>query len=177
MGFLDVLFGVAEIVDALSDNSDYFRVTCSTLEVFEIGTTWKGTARVSGAGEHIETKKVWYSTKLEMPKEGNSKYTRRGILRKNLYSWVSETFANGVSMPKEAIVLNDSENCLSCEGFAKKVDDKYVITNNQSNAQFYVAYKLNVSKDSNTLGHEDLRYYFKAETTARVTSVDVKDGF
>lgn len=33
MGFLDFIFGVAEIADSLSDKNTYFKVTCDTLEM------------------------------------------------------------------------------------------------------------------------------------------------
>ena len=170
MGFLDFL-------DAITDDNTYFNVECTTLEIFEIGTTWKGTARVHGAGNHIETKKVSYQTRVAMPSEDSGNYTRRGWLRKDLRKWAGKTFGTGSELPRESIVLNTTENCLSCEGYAKKVGDTYVLTTKESEAQYYLAYKLNIYKDGNQLGHEDLDYYFKADTQGYVTNVSVKDGW
>lgn len=177
MGLLDILCGVAEIVDTLSDKNTYFEIKCNTLEVFEIGTHWVGTARLQGAGEHLQTEKVNFSTKIAMPYEAPSRSTKRDVLRKNLLNWASGTFAKGDKLPKESIVLNPQENCLSCEGFAKKVGNNYEIVTDTTVADCYVSYKLIISKDSSVLGHEDLNYYFKEATTARITSVDVKNGF
>lgn len=177
MGFLDVLAAAAEIYSAFSDNSTHFKLECSSLEIFEIGTIWQGTARTHGAGNHIETKKVSFETELIMPSENESQRTCRDILRDNLLKWASETFAYGKKLPKEAIVLNNNENCLSCEGFIKQEGSKWVITTNINEAKYYGAYKLFISKKGENLGHEDLDYYFKTPTTARVTSVDVHEGF
>ncbi len=177
MGLFDILLGVAEVVDALSDNDTHFDVHCSTLELFEIGTTWNGTARVHGAGNHIRTEKVNYSTTVTMPKEDTNKNTRRGLLRKELREWCGETFANKSTVTKETIVLNDSENCLSCEGYVKKVDVKWILTNSPHNAECYGAYKLYFTKKGEAVGYEDLKYLFMEDTLGYVTSVDVKEGF
>lgn len=177
MGILDILLGAAQIVDALSDNNTYFKVTCDTLEIFEIGTTWEGTARVHSAGKHLRTETVSYSTTIAMPKEGNSNYTRRGLLRKNLREWCGQTFANKSTVSKETIVLNKGENCLSCEGFIKKTSGKWIITNNSKDAEYYGAYKLYLTKEGQDVGYEDLEYYFEADTLGYISSVDVHDGF
>lgn len=177
MGFLDFLAGVAHVADTLSDHNTYFQVNCNTLEIFEIGTTWKGTARVHGAGNHIRTEKVDYSTTITMPPEDSQDYTRRGSLRKELREWCGKTFANKSTVTKETIVLNEGENCLSCEGFIKKVNGKWVLTNNPNEAEYFGAYKLYLTKEGKDVGYEDLEYLFKADTLGYVSSVSVHDGF
>lgn len=177
MGLFDVLLGVAEVIDALSDNDTHFDVHCKTLELFEIGTTWKGTARVHGAGKHIRTEKVDYSTTVTMPEEDTAKYTRRGLLRKELREWCGEMFANKSTVTKETIILNDGENCLSCEGYIKNVDGKWLLTDSPHNAEYYGAYKLYLVKAGEDVGYEDLKYLFIEDTLGYVTSVDVKKGF
>lgn len=174
MGFMDFLVGV---MDVLTDHDTHFKVSCDTLEIFEIGTTWKGTARVHGAGNHIRTEHVDFSTTVTMPDEDDYNRTRRSILRDRLRKWASETLANGTTLPKEAIVLNESENCLSCEGFVKQVGKKWVITTSMREAKYYGAYKLFLSKNGEELGYEELEYFFKAPTVGYVSSVDVHDGF
>lgn len=177
MGFLDFLLGAAEVIDAFTDHDTHFKVTCDTLELFEIGTSWKGTARVHGAGAHIRTEAVNYTTTVTMPNEDDYNRTKRNILRDRLRKWASETFANGLTLPKESIVLNDSENCLSCEGFVKQISNRWVITTNMGDAQYYGAYKLFFEKSGESLGYEELDYLFKAPTVGYVSSVDVHDGF
>lgn len=177
MGLLDVLFVAADIIDMFSDHDTHFEVTCDTLELFEIGTSWKGTARVHGAGAHVCTQSVNYSTTVSMPNEDDHNRTKRGILRDQLRNWASKTFAGGVSLPKEAIVLNESENCLSCEGFVKQVGNQWVITPNMHGAKYYGAYKLFLAKGTEAVGHEELEYLFIAPTVGYVSSVDVSDGF
>ena len=173
MGFLDVLLGVAEVVDALTDKDTHYQVSWKTLELFEIGTTWKGTARVHGAGEHIRTVKVNYSTTVTMPAEESHSYTRRGLLRKDLREWCGKEFANKNTVTKETIVLNKGENCLSCEGFVKQVNDKWILTNSAESAEYYGAFKLYLTKGGDDVGYEDLEYLFMADTLGYVTSVDV----
>ncbi len=179
MGFFDILLGAASIIDALSDSGEHFSVTCNTVEVFKIGDHWQGTARIHGAGEHVSTEHVSYNTVITLPKEGNSNYTPRGLLRKSLREWLGENFSTEKSIPKDAIVLNPSENCLSFEGFAKKQAGRWMMVPDYSSATNYVAYKLTLrNKDKNTaVGHDELFELFKAETIARVSRVDVKDGF
>ena len=177
MGFLDFLVGAAGIIDALTDNDVPFTVKCDTLELFEIGTSWRGTARVHGAGAHVRSVNVDYSTTVRMPSEDDYNQTKRDILRKRLRSWASETFANGSTLPKEAIVLNEGENCLTCEGFVTQIGNRWVITSNSRDAKYYGAYKLYIKKRDENIGYEDLQYYFKEETTARIYGVDVHDGF
>ena len=177
MSFLDLLLGAAEIIDTFADHDTHFKVTCDTLELFEVGTSWKGTARVHGAGAHLRTENVSYTTKVTMPDEDDYNRTKRSILRDRLRKWASEAFADGSVLPKEAIVLNDSENCLSCEGFIKQVGDRWVITTNVKEAQYYGAYKLFFEKDGECVGYEELEYLFKAPTVGYVSSVDVNDGF
>lgn len=177
MGFLDFLFGAAEVIDAFTDHDTHFNVTCDTLELFEIGTSWKGTARVHGAGSHVRTQAVNYTTTVTMPYEDNYNRTKRSILRDQLRNWASKTFADGFTLPKEAIVLNESENCLSCEGFLKQVGSKWVITTNMREATYYGAYKLFLTKGTESVGYEELEYLFKAPTVGYVSSVDVSEGF
>ena len=178
MGLFDVLYVAAEVIDLFAGNKGTcFQVACDTLEIFEIGTAWKGTARVHGAGAHVRTEHVNYTATITMPAEDSSKYTRRGLLRKELREWCGKTFANKSTVTKETIVLNPGENCLSCEGFIKKTDGKWIITANPKDAEYYGAYKLYLSKEGKDIGHDDLDYYFMAETLGRVTSVSVKDGF
>lgn len=177
MGFWDLLLGAAEIIDAFTDHDTHFKVTCNTLELFEVGTSWKGTARIHGAGAHVRTETVDYSTTVTMPEEDNYNRTKRSILRDQLRKWASKTFADGSTLPKEAIVLNDAENCLSCEGFVKHVGDQWIITTNMKEAQYYGAYKLFFEKGGECVGYEELEYLFKAPTVGYVSSVDVHDGF
>lgn len=175
MGLLDFLFVVADTIDTFSDHDTHFKVTCDTLELFEIGTSWQGTARVHGAGSHIRTQAVSYATTVTMPHEDDHDRTKRSILRDRLRKWASETFADGSMLPKEAIVLNDSENCLSCEGFVKQVGNQWIITTNMQDAKYYGAYKLFLKKSGETVGYEELAYLFKAPTVGYVSSVDVHD--
>lgn len=177
MGFLDFLLGAAEVIDAFTDHDTHFKVTCDTLELFEIGTSWKGTARVHGAGTHVRTQTVNYTTTVTMPYEDNYNRTKRSILRDRLRDWASKTFADGVMLPKEAIVLNESENCLSCEGFVKQVGGQWIITTSVRDATYYGAYKLFLTKGTENVGYEELEYLFKAPTVGYVSSVDVSDGF
>lgn len=177
MGLLDVLFGVASILDAVSDDSEKFEIVCTSLELFEIGTTWQGTARVHGAGRHIRTEKKHIKDSISMPKEDTHNHTRRYILRENLLKWAIDTLATGKTVSKDHIVLNPSEECLSFEGFMKQEGNSYKMTTNVSEADYYGAYKLTVYKDGKMLSHEDLHYYFKADTVARISSVNVTKGF
>lgn len=177
MGLFDFLSDVVDVLDELTDNDTHYRVSCDTLEIFEIGTTWKGTARVHGAGEHVRTEKVDYSTIVTMPEEDTHDYTRRGLLRKDLREWCGRTFANKSTVTKETIVLNDGEDCLSCQGFIKKVENKWILTTNSHEAEYYGAYKLYLTKDGKDVGHEDLDYLFMADTLGYVSSVNVKEGF
>lgn len=177
MGFLDLLLTAAEVVDALSDHSTPYDFKCDTLELFEIGTKWQGTARVHGAGTHVATEQVSFSETLTMPDENERNLTRRGVLRDKFRKWCGKEFSEGGALPKEAIVLNHGENCLSCEGFVKKTSKGWVITNHANGAKYYGSYKIFVSSKGKPLGYEDLEYLFKAETVARISSVDVHDGF
>lgn len=177
MGFFDILLGAAEIVDTFRDKNTYFKVECNTLEIFEIESTWKGTARVYSVGVHVRTEKVNYSTTITMPEEDSHNYTRRGHLRKDLREWCGRTFANKSTVTKETIVLNDGEDCLTCEGFIKKVDDKWVLTRDSRDAEYYGAYKLYLTSEEKDIRHEDLEYLFIADTLGYVSSVDVHDGF
>ena len=177
MAFLELLGVVADIISAFSDHDTHFDVTCDTLELFELSSSWRGTARISGAGNHVRTESVSFSTRVSMPDENEHNRTKRDILRDRLRKWASESFAETGTLPKEAIVLNPSENCLSCEGFVRFKDNRWVITPTSHGATHYGAYKLYFKKGSEAVGHEDLEYLFKAPTTARVSSVDIKDGF
>lgn len=177
MGLLDLISAAAAVVDAASGKNTYFVVKCNTLEIFEIGTQWKGTARIHGAGEHIETLKANHNTVISMPDEDSHRYTRRGELRRQLREWASKTFTKGLELPKEFLVLNDGENCLSFEGYAKKIGEDYRVTLTSNGAQYYVSYKLEIYRGSEALGHEELDYYFIQPTIATVDSVDVHDGF
>ena len=125
----------------------------------------------------MRTIAVDYSTTVTMPKEDDLDCTRRGILRRRLREWCGKTFANKSTVAKEVIVLNDDENCLSCQGFVKEIDGKWIITNDSRDATHYGAYKLFITKGGEDVGHEDLNYYFMADTVGYVTSVDVHDGF
>ena len=173
MGFFDFLLDVATVVDAFADKDTHYHVNCNTLEIFKIGTTWKGTARVHGAGEHLRTEKVNYSTTVTMPEEDSCHYTRRGLLRKDLREWCGKTFANKSTVTKETIILNDGENCLSCEGFLKRAGEKWILTNNSLDAEYYGAFKLYLTKEGKDIGHEELEYLFIEDTIGYVTSVSV----
>lgn len=177
MGFLDTIL---EVANMFIDNDRKFNVSCKTLEVFEIGTQWKGTARVHGAGEHVETISVSYETTITLPYEDNdSRYTRRGLLRKQLRDWAGNTFSNDNNITKENVVLNPSENCLSIEGFAKRVGNTWKLVDDSYNATNFCSYKLFLTDAQNgsKVGHEELKELFMAETLGRVTSVDVTEGF
>ena len=180
MGFLEFLGGAAMVLDALSGPSGKkYDVECESFELFEKGTTWRGTARVHGAGEHLETIKVNASTTLFLPDHtDSSKYTERGLLRKDLREWAGEEFALLKVISKDMVVLNEGENCLSIEGFVKKVDGKWKIVNDAGKGTHYGAYKLCFTeRNGDAVGYEELHYLFKADTVGRVTSVDVHDGF
>lgn len=173
MGFFDFLGDVVDAIDELTDNDTHYRVNCKVLELFEIGTTWKGTARVHGAGAHFNTIDVDYTTTITMPAEESHDYTRRGLLRKDLREWCGRTFANKSTVTKETIILNESEDCLSCEGFVKKIGDKWILTNNSHEAEYYGAYKLYLTQNGKDVGHEDLDYLFMADTLGYVSDVSV----
>lgn len=171
MGIMDLFLSAVTIADALSDKSEYFDVKCNVVEVFKIGDSWQGTARVHGAGSHVSSDSVNYSTTIKLPDESHGSYTERGLLRKELFTWLGNNFSVEGSVPKEALVLNPSENCLSFEGFAKKLGGKWMVTANEYTATNYVSYRLVVSrkKDGKILGHDELDYLFKKPTTAYVT--------
>lgn len=182
MGFWKTLFDVVDVVSdpvsALNDRT--FKVTCSTLEIFEIGTQWEGTARVRGAGEHIRTEKVYYSTSITLPyRDDDSRYTRRGLLRKQLRDWLGSELSTDSKITKESVVLNSHENCLSFQGYIKKVGSKWMLVDDVNDARYYGSYKLFLtdSHDDSKVGHEELSYLFMEETQGYVTRVDVKDGF
>ena len=177
MGLFDVLLGVASVLDAFSDDSEKFEIECNSLELFEIGTSWQGTARVHGAGNHIRTEKKYIKDSVLMPKEDTHDHTRRYILRENMLKWAIDTLANGKAVSKDHLVLNPNEDCLSFEGFMKKDGNSYRITTNASEADYYGSYKLTIYKDNKMLSYEDLHYYFKADTVGYVSSVNVSDGF
>lgn len=180
MGFLDFLGFVANVADALSDDCKHYEVECDTIEIFEIGEHWEGTARIHGAGIHIKSQPVSYRTTIAYPNEDNNRtYTRRGMLRKNLRDWLSDNFSSMNSVPKEAVILNASENCLSFEGFAKETNEKWIVVPNANNATNFVSYKLFIyEKDGHkAVGHDELFYLFKEDTLGYVSSVDVRDGF
>lgn len=182
MGFGDILFGAIKIASALSDISEseqIYTAKCTSLEIFEIGTEWRGTARIHGAGRHVKTERVSLSKKLILPREGNSQYTARGLLRRDFRNWAGETMTvNKNPLTKDAVVINDSESFLSVEGFIKKVDGKWLLTTNANDAQYYGSYKIALIDERNTqVDYKDLVYLFKAETLGRVSSVSVKDGF
>ena len=177
MGFMDFVLAALNVADMFADHDTHFEVTCDTLEIFEIGTSWRGTARVHGAGAHLRTESVDYTTRLTMPEEDDYNRTRRSILRDRLLKWASDTFADGAALPKEAIVLNESENCISCEGFAKQVGGRWVITTSMRDAKCYCSYKLFLETGGKSVGYEELHRLFKADTVGYVTQVDVRDGF
>ena len=152
----------------------------TNVEIFETGEHWEGTARVHGAGKHIKTQAVSYQTTIAYPnKDDNARYTRRGMLRKDLREWLAKNFSSLSSIPKEAVVLNPSESCLSFEGFAKKENGKWMVTPNAYNATNFVSYKLFVyeKEGHKAVGHDELSYPFKEDTLGYVSSVDVSDGF
>lgn len=182
MGFGDFLFGAFEIVSSLSDitsSKQIYTAKCTTLEIFEISNEWKGTARVHNAGCHIKTEKMDLSKKLILPKEGNSQYTPRGLLRRDFRKWAGETITDSkMPLTKDAVIINDSENYLSVEGFIRKVDGKWLITTNVNDAQYYGAYKVALINEQNTqVDRKELIYLFKEETQGRISVVDVRDGF
>lgn len=179
MGLLDILGTVATVADMFIDHDEKFIVKCDTIEVFQIGDSWQGTVRVHGAGTHVSSDSVSYSTTIKLPESGNTTYTPRGLLRKQLRDWLGEKFSIEGSIPKEAVVLNASENCLSFEGYAKKVSGIWKMTSSLNSATHFVAYKLFVYHENNkqAVGHDELFELFKAPTVGYVTSVDVHDGF
>lgn len=166
MGFLDFLTVAAGVVDILSGKPKY-TITCEILELFEAGTTWVGTARVHGAGRHLSTEHVNFSTSFE----DNGPEDAREKVRK----WAEDSFANGGSLPKGKIILNEYEDCLSCDGFVKKVNGKWTMQKQPTN--HYASFKLYVTRENKALGYDELKRVFIAPTTARITNVDVHDGF
>ena len=183
MGFLDSFLDLVGTISEFSEGSIHdrkFKVTCTTLEIFEIGTQWKGTARIHGAGEHVKTIKVDYETTITLPyKDDDLEYSRRGLLRKQLRDWLGKTLAEDGKIVRENIVLNPSENCLSVEGFTKKVGDEWLIVDSAYEATNFCAYKLFLKDISNNskVGHDELHELFMEETRGYITSVDVTEGF
>lgn len=177
MGLLDTIL---EVANMFIDNDRKFKVSCTTAEVFEIGTQWKGTARIHVAGEHIETINVHYETTITLPyKDDDAHYTRRGLLRKQFREWAGNTFSADGKIAKENVVLNPSENCLSVEGFTRRFGSKWLIVDNASDASHFCSYKvfLTDAQNNSKVGHDELDELFMEATLGRVTSVAVKDGF
>lgn len=181
MGFLDLLVtgltAYETVSNIVSGDSKYYKVKCRNVEVFELREVWRGTAKVYEAGEHISSDSTCYNDKIAYPnKDDNSRYTRRGVLRKNLRESLANYYSLGQAIDKESIILNPSEDCLSLEGFAKKVNGKWMLTKNASNATNYVSYKLFFAEESTNkpVRNEELRYLFIEETLGRITRVDVK---
>lgn len=180
MDIFNFLGSAAMFLDALSGPSGKkYDVSCESFELFEKGTTWRGTARVHGAGAHLETIMVNANTTLFLPdRSDNSQYTPRGLLRKSLREWAGQQFAFLGTISKDMVVLNEGENCLSIEGFVKKVNDKWKLVNDAGKGTHYGAYKLCLTeKNGSVIGYEELYHLFKADTIGRVSSVDVHDGF
>lgn len=180
MGFLDFLGDVALVLDSVSGPSGKkYTVKCESFELFEIGTTWRGTVRVQGAGAHLQTIKTNATTTIFLPdRSDNSQYTERGLLRKDLREWVGKNFSLSGSIAKDMVMLNEGENCLSIEGYVKKVNGTWKFTSGSGSATNYGAYKLIITDEKgNLVGNEELFYLFKADTLGRVSSVDVSDGF
>ena len=120
MGFLKFLGELAK--DFLEPSGTKYNVECKSFELFEIGTVWRGTARVHGAGAHVETVSVNVTTTVFLPDHSdNSKYTERGLLRRDLREWAGKEFALSGEISRDMVILNDGENCLSVEGYVKKV--------------------------------------------------------
>lgn len=169
------------LFDIFQDKNEYYYIQCDTVEVFELGETWQGTARVHGAGRHISTDRVSYSNSFTLCNYGALRATPRDDMRFELHQWLSNTFSLEHSVPDEALVLNPSENCLSFEGFAQKVNGKWMITSSYQAASHYVAFKLLVYKEKKKncldgktlLGNKELSYLFMDPTTVRVSV----DGF
>lgn len=176
MGFLDFLVGAATIVDAVSGFSDTrYNVECKTFELFEIGTTWRGTARVHGAGNHLETIKMNTSTTITKPHNSDAP---RSLMRDELRNWAGKNFAYSGSISKDMIVINEGENCISIDGYVKKINGQWKLVNSPANATNFGSFKLYVSESNGKeIGYEELVYLFKEATTARISSVDVTDGF
>ena len=180
MDFFDFLGGMATILDATSGPSGKkYTVECESFELFEIGTTWRGTVRVQGAGRHLETITVDATTTVFLPdRSDNSQYTERGLLRKDFREWVGKNFSLSGSIAKDMVMVNEGENCLSIEGYVKKVNGTWKFTSGSGSATNYGAYKLILTDEKgNLVGNEELFYLFKADTLGRVSSVDVSDGF
>ena len=177
MGLFDFLFEVAGAVDELKGTKRY-TAKCETFELFEIGSTWRGTARVKGPGNHIETIDMNISKELELPYEGTYQYTPRGLLRKSFRKWIGENFAYSGNIAKEMVMLNDDESCLSVDGYVKKVGGKWKLLNSSSGATNYGSFKVFVyDRNGDIVGHEELSYLFLEDTLGYITSVDVTDGF
>ena len=180
MGFLDFLGLVAEVINSFSGDCQYYLVECDTIEIFEKEERWEGTARIHGAGNHLKSQKVSYKTTIAYPnKDDNSKYTRRGMLRKDLREWLANNFSSLNSISKDTVILNSSESCLSFEGFANEENSKWIVTSSANDATNYVSYKLFIyEKDSHKpLSHDELSFLFIEDTIRYVSSVDVHDGF
>ncbi len=174
MGFFDLVSGIADIMSGVTPE---VQLVCNTLELFELGTTWRGTARVHGAGRHIATEKVNYSTTASGMGRDYDYHQNATYMRRDLMDWANASFTNGVKLPEEAIVLNEGENCLTCEGFVKKVGGKWVITPNASEAEYYGAFKIIGTQNGTVLGNKDLDHWFKCHTKTRIMSIDITDGF
>lgn len=182
MGLFDILLDVADVLSdpASAMHDKKYKVSCTTLEIFEIGTQWKGTARVHGAGEHVKTVKVNYQTTITLPyRDDDSRYTRRGLLRKQLREWVADTFTQENIISKESIILNPSENCLSVEGFGIITNGKWMLVDDAIDATNFCSFKLSLTdtEDDSRVGYNKLNELFMEDTLGYVSSVDVSEGF
>ncbi len=176
MGLLDFLLEVADVLT--SESGKKYTASCETFELFEIGTTWRGTARIHGAGNHLETIKMNISNSLTLPDEGTVDHTPRGLLRRDFLKWASENFAYSGNIAKDMIILNEGENCLSVEGYVKKRSDSWKLVSSSADATHYGAFKVYLyDKNGAMVGHTELSHLFLEATRGYVTSVDVTDGF
>ena len=177
MKFSDFLLDILSAIDAVTAGDTRFSVSCKTLELFEIARVEEDNAIIHKAGEYVETIEMEYSTTVTMPKEDTADYTIRDLLRKDLREWCGRVFANKSTVTKQEIILNSGEDCLRCEGFVKKINGKWIITNDLQKAQYYGAYKLYVTLEDIDIGHKDLEYLFISDALGHLNSVEVKDRF
>lgn len=173
MGLLDFMAEVYQVSSNMRDlkGVDY-DVSCTHAELFEISTVWKGTARMYGAGNHIQTIPANYSTTINVPTEKG--IVQRDDLRKSMKQWLSKTFFAGNVIPRGCIVLNEAENCLSCEGFAKDNAGKWLVTNSAASATRFISFKIFLSLNGNEIDHDELYRLFYENNKIGVGVNDVE---
>lgn len=154
-GLGELVLDLILLGEDLKDKGHPYRIEAKTVEVFELSNKWKGTVRSSGAGRHISTQKIDCCTNITLSKDKDI-----DSFRKEFRRWVGKNFSNEDIIPKDCVKLNANENCLSVEGYAKKVNNKWRIVFNTSDASNYIAIKINAYDKNNILERAQLNRLF-----------------